>query len=218
MANGGLRRFWTALGPGLITGAADDDPSGIATYSQAGAQFGYRARPGRCSSRCRSWRRSRSSAPASAGRRARAWRATSRSGCRAACCLPLVALLVVANTINIAADLAAMGEALKLVVGGPAVALCAGLRRSSACVPEIFIPYHRYAGYLKFLTLVLFVYVAAAFSVTVPWGEVLHVDAVVPQFSLEPRHAADRRRGVRHDDQPVSVLLAGVAGGRGVAA
>ena len=72
-------------GPGLtITGAADDDPSGIATYSQAGAQFGYAPQHGRCCSPCRSWARSRSSAPASAGRRARASRPTSRKQLHAA--------------------------------------------------------------------------------------------------------------------------------------
>jgi hypothetical protein len=95
----------------------------------------------------------------------------------------LVALLVVANTINIAADLAAMGEALRLVVGGPALlyALAFGL----AClVAEVLVPYHRYAGYLKFLTLVLFVYVAAAFTVQVPWGKVF-ASTFIPKVSFE---------------------------------
>ena len=87
-----------------------------------------------------------------------------------------------ANTINIAADLAAMGDALRLVVGGPAVfyALAFGY---GCLIVEIFVPYHRYAGYLKFLTVVLFVYVATAFSVHIPWGEVIAA-TLVPDVSL----------------------------------
>src|SRR5207342_3213980 len=84
----------------------------------------------------------------------------------------LVGLLVVANTINIAADLAAMAEALRLVVGGPVLVYAAGF--GVACLAaEVFIPYHRYAGYLKFLTLVLLVYVAAAFTIEIPWRRVI---------------------------------------------
>jgi Mn2+/Fe2+ NRAMP family transporter len=95
----------------------------------------------------------------------------------------LVGLLVVAKTINIAADLAAMGEALRLVIGGHAFvyALAFGV----AClVVEVFVPYHSYAGYLKFLTLVLFVYVAAAFTVEVPWSKVIG-SMLVPRVSLD---------------------------------
>jgi Mn2+/Fe2+ NRAMP family transporter len=85
--------------------------------------------------------------------------------------LALIALLVLANTINIAADLAAMGEAARLVIGGPATAYA--LTFGAVCLAaEVFIPYHRYAGYLKLLTFVLFVYVIAAFSVQVPWATV----------------------------------------------
>ena len=179
---GALRRLWKALGPGLTTGAADDDPSGIATYSQAGAQFGFALTwtmlltlPFMAAiqivSACIGWQTRRGLAHSIAHR------------------LPpivvylLVASLVVANTINIAADLAAMGEALRLVGGGSALfyAVAFGL----AClIAEVFIPYHRYAGYLKFLTLVLFVYVAAAFSVQIPWGRVA-VSTFVPSISLQ---------------------------------
>src|SRR5439155_26802074 len=95
----------------------------------------------------------------------------------------LVASLVVANTINIAADLAAMGESLRLVVGGPALvyAVAFGIVCLAA---EVFIPYHSYAGYLKFLTLVLFAYVAAAFTVEVPWTNVV-VSMLVPSLTLD---------------------------------
>jgi Mn2+/Fe2+ NRAMP family transporter len=177
-----LQRIWKALGPGLITGAADDDPSGIATYSQAGAQFGYGLTwtvfltlpfmvAIQIISACIGWQ--------------------TRSGLakNIATRLPksavylLVALLVVANTVNIAADLAAMGESLRLVADGSATAyaIVFGL----AClIAEVFIPYHRYAGYLKLLTAVLLVYVAAAFTVHIPWGRVA-VSALVPDISLD---------------------------------
>jgi NRAMP (natural resistance-associated macrophage protein)-like metal ion transporter len=177
----GLGNLWSALGPGLITGAADDDPSGIATYSQAGAQFGYQlgwtmllTLPFMAAiqviSACIGWD-TRAGLARNIAKRL-----------PAPVLFAIIALLAVANTINIAADLAAMGESLKLIVGGPSVAyaLVFGLICLTA---EIFIPYHRYVGYLKFLTLVLFVYVAAAFSVTVPWLEVLK-SMVWPQLSL----------------------------------
>ena len=175
-------RLLNALGPGLTTGAADDDPSGIATYSQAGAQFGFSLTwtvfltlpcmtAIQLISACMGWE--------------------TRSGLarNIALRLPsfalffLVGSLVVANTINIAADLAAMGEALRLVIGGPALvyALIFGV----AClVAEVLIPYHNYAGYLKFLTLVLFVYVAAAFTVEVPWSKVI-ASMLLPKVSFD---------------------------------
>jgi NRAMP (natural resistance-associated macrophage protein)-like metal ion transporter len=176
------KRIWSALGPGLVTGAADDDPSGIATYSQAGAQFGFTLAwtmfltlPFMAAIQIIS---------ACIGRGTREGLATN-IGKR----LPrsvlfgLVALLAAANTINIAADLAAMGEALTLVVGGYAFiyALAFGI----ACVvAEVFIPYHRYAGYLKIATFVLFVYVATAFTVHMPWGEVFAA-TFIPHLSLD---------------------------------
>jgi NRAMP (natural resistance-associated macrophage protein)-like metal ion transporter len=182
MANGGLRRFWTALGPGLVTGAADDDPSGIATYSQAGAQFGFAL----------TWTMFLTLPFMAAIQIISAWVGwQTRQGLAlnlqrqlpAPLLLALVALLVVANTINIAADLAAMGEALNLVIGGPQIfyALVFG---GICLVLEIVIPYHRYAGILKFTALVLLVYVAAAFSVHIPWGEVVRA-TFVPQVSLD---------------------------------
>jgi NRAMP (natural resistance-associated macrophage protein)-like metal ion transporter len=177
-----LRRLWQALGPGLTTDAADDDPSGIATYSQAGTQFGFALTwtmlltlPFMAAiqiiSACIGWETRQGLARNIADRLPR-WAV-----------IALVVLLVVANTINIAADLAAMGEGLRLVIGGPALfyALAFGL----ACLlAEVFIPYHRYAGFLKFLTLVLLVYVLAAFSVQIPWGEVL-ISTFVPTVSLD---------------------------------
>lgn len=163
-------RLWRVLGPGLITGAADDDPSGIATYSQAGAQFGYAL----------SWTMLLT-VPFMAAIQiisARLGWQTGRGLTKSIgqrfpgpVLYALVALLVGANTLNIAADLSAMGAALGLVIHGPAAAytLAFGL---GCLMAEVFVPYHRYAGYLKFLTLVLLVYVVAALSLRVPWTAV----------------------------------------------
>jgi Mn2+/Fe2+ NRAMP family transporter len=177
-----LRGVWRALGPGLVTGAADDDPSGIATYSQAGAQFGFAllwtvflTLPFMAAiqiiSACVGW--------------------GTRQGLASniARVLPpavlylLVASLLVANTINIAADLAAMGEALRLVTGGSALVFAA-LFGIACLVAEVFIPYHSYAGILKFLTLVLLFYVATSFSVHIPWGDVARA-TVFPNIALD---------------------------------
>jgi NRAMP (natural resistance-associated macrophage protein)-like metal ion transporter len=181
MGRTSLRGIWRALGPGLVTGAADDDPSGIATYSQAGAQFGFSllwtvflTLPFMAAiqiiSACIGWNTRRGLA-----------NNIARVLPPAALYL-LVASLLVANTINIAADLAAMGEALRLVTGGSALAF-AVLFGIACLVAEVLIPYHRYAGYLKFLTLVLLFYVAAAFSVQIPWGKVARA-TLFPRIDL----------------------------------
>ncbi|MBS0471153.1 MAG: divalent metal cation transporter [Proteobacteria bacterium] len=172
MAEDGPKRhgIWRVLGPGLITGAADDDPSGIATYSQAGAQFGY----GLTWTMLLTLPFMAAIQIISASIGWQTHRGLTRNIARhlpRPVLLVIIALLVVANTINIAADLAAMGGGLKLIAGGPAIGYAIGF--GLICVvAEVLVPYHRYAGYLKYLTLVLFVYVAAAFSIHVPWGEV----------------------------------------------
>jgi len=177
-----LNTIWRALGPGVITGAADDDPSGIATYSQAGAQFGFAL----------TWTMFLTLPFMAAIQIISAWigwRTGSGLARNIALQLPkpalylLVALLVIANTINIAADLAAMGASMRLIVDGSALiyALLFGIICLTA---EIFIPYHRYAGYLKFLTMALLVYVGAAFTVDVPWGRVI-ASTLVPHLSLD---------------------------------
>jgi NRAMP (natural resistance-associated macrophage protein)-like metal ion transporter len=176
------RRVWRTLGPGLITGAADDDPSGIATYSQAGAQFGYAllwtmflTLPFMAAiqiiSACIGWDTRKGLTR------------NLRRVLPQPVLLPLVVSLVFANTINIAADLAAMGEALRLVVGGRAVVF-AGSFGAGCLVAEVLIPYHRYAGYLKWLTMVLLFYVATAFSVSIPWGKVA-LATLLPKFTLD---------------------------------
>ena len=177
-----LRTMLRRLGPGVITGAADDDPSGIATYSQAGAQFGFGL----------AWTLILTLPLMAAIQIISAcigWETRAGLAKNAAAQLPrfavylLILLLVTANTINIAADLAAMGDALRLVIGGPAVlyALVFGI---GCLIVEIIVPYHTYAGYLKFLTLGLFSYVATAFSVHIPWGEVI-LATVLPKVALD---------------------------------
>ena len=175
--------FFRLLGPGLVTGAADDDPSGIATYSQVGAQFGYgmlwtvflttpfmiaiqvvSAKIGRVTGR---------------GIAANLNKFAPRP-----VVLGLVALLVIANTFNIAADIAAMGEALWLVVGGLKHEHALIFAAASVLL-QVFVPYRRYAPVLKFLTLVLFLYVATAFTVQIPWGEAL-LAAIWPKPSIDP--------------------------------
>jgi NRAMP (natural resistance-associated macrophage protein)-like metal ion transporter len=163
--------FLSKLGPGLITGAADDDPSGIATYSQVGAQFGYAI----------GWTMIFSYPLMAAIQEisGRIGRVTGRgiaANLRRHYPRPLlhamVVLLLVANIINLGADLGAMGDSLDLVIGGVHRAyyvvalalLCAGL--------QIFSSYQRYVIILKWMTLVLLAYVATAFAVHIPWGTV----------------------------------------------
>ncbi len=168
------------LGPGLVTGAADDDPSGIATYSQGGAQFGYAlgwtmflTTPFMIAIQMVS---ARIGAVTGQGLAANIAKALPRLVLHG-----IVGLLLFANTLNIAADIAAMGDALRLIAGGP-VLLYIALFGIGCLAAEILVPYHIYSGYLKLLTLVLFAYVGAAFSVHIPWGEVAAA-TFVPQLS-----------------------------------
>ena len=170
------------LGPGLITGAADDDPSGIATYSQAGAQFGYSmlwtvlftyplmvgiqmvsARLGCITGR--------------------GLAANVKSVFPRSVLYGIVGLLLIANTINIAADIAAMGEALRLLAGGSAHLYSVGF--GLLClVLQVFLRYTDYVRYLKWLTLALLSYVAVIFTIHVQWGAVLS-EMVMPRLVLD---------------------------------
>jgi Mn2+/Fe2+ NRAMP family transporter len=170
------------LGPGLITGAADDDPSGIATYSQAGAQFGFNML----------WTVVLTY-PLMVGIQM----VSARLGCITGHGLAanikqhlprsvlygIVSLLLIANTINIAADIAAMGQATKLLLGGSAhlYSVTFGI---ICLVLQIFLQYQTYVQYLKWLTVSLLAYVAVAFSIHVPWLEVMQ-SLVYPQPSLD---------------------------------
>ncbi len=171
--------FLRHVGPGVVTGAADDDPSGIATYTQAGAQFGtgilwtvFLTLPFMVAIQLVSARIGRQSGQGIA--------ANLRVHTPRAFLLFIVALLLVANTINIAADISAMGEALQLVVGG-GDHFHSVLFGVITVLLQVFVPYRRLAPVLKWLTLSLFVYVAAAFTVTIPWAKVGH-DLIVPHI------------------------------------
>jgi len=164
------RQFFRGLGPGLITGAADDDPSGIATYSQAGAQFRFgliwalilitplmisiqmlSARIG--------WVTGRGLA-ANINQLLPRWVTVG-----------LVTLFVMANTINIAADIGAMGEAVRLFTPVPVGISVIGFGLACIAAP-VFFSYERSVRVLKWLTLALFAYVAVILTVQVPWHRV----------------------------------------------
>jgi NRAMP (natural resistance-associated macrophage protein)-like metal ion transporter len=167
----GQDNFLQRLGPGLITGASDDDPSGIGTYSQAGAQLGFGigwtmliTYPLMVAIQEISGRIGRVTGHGIAGNVCRNFPAPV--------IWSLIVLLFVANTINVAADLGAMGDALKLLVGGPAP-LYVVIFGALSVLAQIFLKYERYVAILKWLTLVLFAYVIALFVANVPWGEAL---------------------------------------------
>src|SRR6185436_13986290 len=172
-----LRGLFKRLGPGVITGAADDDPSGIATYSQAGAQAGFGLL----------WAvvLTLPMMVAVQSISARIGRVTGHglaANMLAVFPRPVVGLLFVANTINIGADLSAMGAAVKLAVGGPAH-LYTVLFAVACLLGTVFIPYHRYVDVLKYLTFSLFAYVGIVFTVKIDWVAVAG-GALLPRFAL----------------------------------
>jgi NRAMP (natural resistance-associated macrophage protein)-like metal ion transporter len=159
------------LGPGLITGASDDDPSGIGTYSQAGAQLGFGI----------SWTMLLTyplmvAIQEISGRIGRVTgHGLADNVCRnypSPIIWSLVVLLFIANTINVAADLGAMADATKVLIGGwsPLYVVVYAVVSVAA---QVFLNYKRYVAILKWLTLVLFAYVIALFIVHVPWSEAL---------------------------------------------
>jgi NRAMP (natural resistance-associated macrophage protein)-like metal ion transporter len=171
------------LGPGLITGAADDDPSGIATYSQAGSQFRFGL----------VWTLLITT-PLMIGIQMLSARIGWVTGeglganiakiCPRWLTLVLIGLLVVANTINIAADLSAMGEAVRLLAGGHVAPYIIGFGALSV-VSQVYFSYEGTVRILKWLTLALFSYVAVILSVAVPWRQVL-VESVAPWRYVPP--------------------------------
>jgi NRAMP (natural resistance-associated macrophage protein)-like metal ion transporter len=175
-----LRDFLKTLGPGLITGASDDDPSGIGTYSQAGAQLGYGIGwtmlltfPLMAAIQEISGRVGRVTGQGISG--------NIRQHYSAALLNVVVALLFIANTINIAADLGAMADASRLLIGGPGIAyvLLFGVTSVAA---QIFVDYNRYVAVLKWLTLSLFAYVGALAVAHISWGQAL-TGVLVPRIT-----------------------------------
>jgi Mn2+/Fe2+ NRAMP family transporter len=187
--------LWTRLkehplarvGPGLITGVADDDPSGIATYSQAGAQFGLNmlwtmpvALPLMTAIQYMC---------ASIGRvTGKGLAANIKDAFPPVVIKSVVFLLLLANTLNIAADVAAMGEVAELVTGLDRHLMTAVFVIATLLL-QVFIPYHRYVRFLKWLTLCLLAYAAVLFTVHVPWGQVA-LRTVWPHFTADAGAAA----------------------------
>jgi Mn2+/Fe2+ NRAMP family transporter len=175
------------LGPGLITGVADDDPSGIATYSQAGAQFGLNmlwtmplAYPLMAAIQAMCGQIGRVTGKGLA--------ANIKAAFPPVVLKAVVLLLLIANTLNIAADVAAMGEVGELVSGIDRHLMTAFFVVLTLLL-QIFVPYHRYVFFLKWLTLSLFAYVAVLFTVHVPWGEVA-LRTIWPKVTLDSGAAA----------------------------
>jgi NRAMP (natural resistance-associated macrophage protein)-like metal ion transporter len=175
-----FRSFLKSLGPGLITGASDDDPSGIGTYSQAGAQLGYGI----------GWTMLLTFPLMAAIQEisARVGRVTGHGISGNVCrhypgwvLYVVVALLFIANTVNIAADLAAMADATKLLVGGHAI-IYVVLYGVLSVTAQIFLDYKRYVSVLKWLTLSLFAYVAALAFANVSWKQAL-AGTLLPQIT-----------------------------------
>lgn len=191
----GLRRLFARLkehplsriGPGLITGVADDDPSGIATYSQAGAQFGLNmlwtmpvALPLMVALQSMCARIGRVTGRGLAANIKIAFSPIVLWG--------VVALLLIANVLNIAADVAAMGEVAELVTGFDRHLMTAFFVFGTL-VLQVFVPYHRYVRFLKWLTLCLLAYAAVLFTVNVPWSRVA-LRTVWPEFKPDAAAAA----------------------------
>ncbi|MFM9897091.1 NRAMP family divalent metal transporter [Sphingorhabdus sp.] len=178
--------FLSRLGPGLITGAADDDPSGIGTHSQIGAQFGYGL----------SWTFLFSfplmvaiqEVAAQIGRVTGAGIARNlRRHYPRPLLVLMVGLLLIANIVNLGADLAAMGAAIGLLIGGP-LWLYTLLFGAFCVIVEVWLSYERYASVLKWATLSLFAYVAVVIVAHVPWEEAL-TSLVVPRIEYTGAYA-----------------------------
>lgn len=174
-------RLLSVFGPGLITGASDDDPSGIATYSQAGAQFGYGLSwtllftfPLMSAIQMISARMGRTTGRGLAG--------LLRQHYPSWVLLGIVIPLLFANAINIGADLGAMADSARLIFGGPQI-LYVLLFAVVSTVLQVFMQYTRYVAVLKWLALILFAYVITLFIVEVPWREALY-RLVVPDVTL----------------------------------
>jgi NRAMP (natural resistance-associated macrophage protein)-like metal ion transporter len=179
--------YFRSLGPGLITGASDDDPSGIGTYSQVGAAFGFGLL----------WT-ALFTLPLAAAVQETAGRLGLVTGRGLASLIKerfprwvligAVALVSVANVFNIGADLGSMAEAVRLLVPIPFAILVVGITAGMLAL-EIALPYRRYATVLRWLTLSLVAYVAVLFVIDVNWVEVLH-STFIPSLSWTPTEIA----------------------------
>jgi NRAMP (natural resistance-associated macrophage protein)-like metal ion transporter len=179
------KSFLQKLGPGLITGASDDDPSGIATYSQTGAQFGFSmmwlmlfSYPLMIAIQEICARIGRVTGVGIAGNMRKHYPAPLMYG--------IVSLLCLANIFNLGADIGAMGAGGQLLLGGPSAPYVIFFSVLSLLL-QMYIRYTSYVKYLKWLTLALFAYVLTAFVVHVPWGHALRA-TFLPSLSFAPNY------------------------------
>jgi len=179
------KSFLQKLGPGLITGASDDDPSGIATYSQTGAQFGYGmmwlmlfSYPLMIAIQEICARIGRVTGVGIAGNMRKHYPAPLLYG--------IVSLLCLANIFNLGADIGAMGAAGQLLLGGPLFPYVLFFSVVSLLL-QMYVRYTKYVRYLKWLTLALFAYVLTAFVANVEWGRALRA-TVLPSLSFNTRY------------------------------
>lgn len=175
--------LWSSLGPGIVTGAADDDPSGVATYSQAGAQVGFPI----LWTMLVTWPLMSAIQMASAqiGRvTGRGLSANIRMFYGRWVALPIMVMLFLANVFNLGADISAMGAASNMLLGGSARTYAVALTLASLLL-QVFVPYHRYSKVLKWLTFVLFAYVGVVFFVRAPVSEVLR-GTFIPTLKFDP--------------------------------
>ena len=180
-----LKSFWKSLGPGLITGAADDDPSGIATYSIAGAKFGLATLwtvvvtlPFMVVIQRMSGRIGLVSGKGLAGNMKKHYPAWIL--------FIITAMILLANIVNIGADISAMAASIELLVPIPAILLCA-LISGTVILLLIFLSYRQIAHYLKWIAIVLFSYIFAALLVHQPWHEIAY-RAVVPPWRWDRQY------------------------------
>ena len=177
-----FKEYWAKIGPGLVTGAADDDPSGVATYSQTGAQFGFTllwtalftfpfmaviqkmcARIGIVTGR--------------------GLAAAIRTYCPPYILYIATICLLIANTFNIGADISAIGEATQLLLPNLPTLFIVVAFTILSLVLQVFIPYQKYAKYLKYLSFVLIAYIVAGLSIDLPWKEIFYA-STIPHFSF----------------------------------
>ncbi len=182
-----IKSFFKILGPGWISGAADDDPSGIATYSQAGAQFGFTTL----------WMAlfmlpmmfviqeicARIGLVTGSGLAGIVKKRYSKK-----IVYPIISLLLIANTINIGADIGAMSASVKLVFPHLPIVIVTILFTVLIICAEIFVPYKKYVTILKYLALSLLAYMLTAFIVGANWNEIL-VASIIPHVEFTPAFA-----------------------------
>lgn len=177
-----LKKFLKLLGPGFITGASDDDPSGIATYSQTGAQFGY----------AQLWTALFSTPfmiviQEMCGRIGLVTGKGLAGVIRKYYSKPLlyfaICLLLIANTVNIGADLGAMASSAQLLFDIPYIFWLISITVVTLIL-EIFVSYKVYANILKYLTLSLLTYVVAVFIIKQDWSQIIF-STLIPNFSLD---------------------------------